>query len=139
CLGRVDHDPLLDAMLEETPRRVLDGLEDEPTFAAKLEARRSTGLDLVDDQVVRVRKRWSDDAAKAVGVLAHDIDRGEDPRISSAREHASGLRPVVRVVRVEGVEEEKVAEREDAARELVDLEVLGSEERVRAAMMEEGA
>src|SRR5690606_24812391 len=77
CLGRVDHDPLLDAMLEETPRRVLDGLEDEPTFAAKLEARRSTGLDLVDDQVVRVRKRWSDDAAKAVGVLAHDIDRGE--------------------------------------------------------------
>ncbi len=105
----------------------------------KISPRGSSRFDLVDDQVVDVRKSRRHDRREAIGIFTDDIDCRRDASFARRREQPGSLRAELLIGVVHTIEEEQVTERQDLAVELIERIVLRTEKRVCAAVVKEGA
>ncbi len=140
AFGEVDDDEFADAGLEEGAGGVADGDGIEGAVGeAGFEAGGFAGFDFVEDTVIDVFEGGGDDAIEAVAILADDIDAGLEAGVLGFGEEGGGAGAVLFVVEVEGIEEEQVAQVEEAGFGAGEVDIGAVPEGVGAAVMEERA
>ncbi len=97
------------------------------------------GLEFVHDAVVHMPERGHHDFRKPVAVLAHAIHRGLESGSLRLCEHFRRDRAVRRARCIEPVEQQQVAEVENALLRAAEIEMRRTEQRIRAAGVEKRA
>jgi hypothetical protein len=103
------------------------------------DARRALGFKLVEHAIIAVPQGRPYDRGKAVAILADHVNAGLEPGRSGARQESRGCRAVLRIGLVETVEQQQVAQVENAGAALAEIEMGGVQERVSPALMKECA
>ena len=136
----MDDDQFTDALLEEGPGGVAetDGVE-HAVFLTNLEARSLAGFDLIQDAEVRVLQGRPHNAAEAVAVFAHHINaRLETSRLGRGQQ-TGGAGAVLGIRRVQGIQQQQVAEMKNAGLGFSKVHILTLPQRVGAPEMEKCA
>src|SRR5216117_4078692 len=79
---------------------------------ANLEPSRLARLDFVDDAVIDVFERRSDNASEAVTVFADEIDTRLQPGLLSGCQQSGRLRPELWIILVQRIQQQQITEME---------------------------
>jgi hypothetical protein len=139
AFGDMNDDPFVDAELEEAAGGGVGPVPVDGAAGRNVDSGGAAGLEFVEAEEVHVGEGGGDEGGEAVAVLADHVDGGAEAAGAGLGEHAGRDGGAVGGDHVEGVEEEEVAEVEDAGGGGVEVEVGGVEAGVGAAAVEEGA
>src|SRR5882757_4954965 len=96
-------------------------------------------FDFIENTIIDVFQSGRDHPAKAVAVLADDIDAGLEAGLLGAGEETGGFGSKTGVRLIERVEEEQVAKMENRGFGLGKIEVFTFPKSIRAAVVEKGS
>lgn len=140
AFGKMDHNHLTDALLQQCPGGVAEGDGVEAIVRmADFEAGGLTGFDLVEDAIIHVFEGGTHDFGETIAIFADDIDAGFDAGGLRAGEEAGGFGAEFCVRLIQGVEQEQIAEMKNARFYFGKIEIFTVPKRVRAAGVEESA
>ena len=128
------------AAAEEHGGRLFHAFPQQGAFRrAELQTADGSRLDLVDDEIVGVRKTGADDLPETVALFGDHVHRRFVPLAAQSVEDAGRDDAVFGIRPVQLVEQEQVAQMENPGRGFHTRDLFGAEAGVGAAEMEEGA
>ena len=134
----MQHHEFAHALLQQRTRRMpqRDGVQLAARFA-QLEPSDLAGLVFVDDEVIGELERGLDNLGEAIAVFAHDIHAGFHSRRHRRRQQLGRLGAELRVLRVERIEQQQVAEMKMLRLDFCEIQIAAGPECVGTAQVKE--